>query len=83
MPIPPMPVSGTGDEAFGHNRLASIVAHLIVPMIDNDELNKGLAIEIRNRCRGEFGREYQMIDRALTRANIRNRGSSPSEEEID
>jgi len=73
MPIPPMPVSGTGDEAYGHNRLELIIVHLIVPMIEHDELNKGLAIEIRNRCRGWFGAEYSKIDRALARFNFRNR----------
>jgi len=72
LPIPPMPVRGTGDDAFGHNRLALIIDHLVIPMINKDELDRNLAIELQNKCRGEFPRECTMILRALSQAKIRN-----------
>ena len=58
------PVSGTGDNAYGHNRVIAIVQDLIIPMIEKGELDDETIFAIRNMCRGNFANQYHLIERA-------------------
>lgn len=60
--VPRMKTTGTGDDAYGHNRVIEITRKVVIPMIEAGELEPGWIAQFSQMLRGEFGHLIREIE---------------------
>lgn len=70
---PRMPVRGTGDDAYGHERVTEIVRQVVIPMIEAGEISQTTTAQLLQTLRGPFGGLYREVEIASWRSNNKDK----------